>query len=113
MIKQYCLTHRLDPSSIQSINGTQTGTITLGQCRPGSIGNERVLHIPQSSRTEASSSDGLASSFGHSLVADMQSAYSTVLCSEDKKSGEKLESINKWRNIKIGEKNVKIIMKFI
>ena len=41
------------------IYGTLTGTTTSGQSRPGSNDNEGVLHIPQSSRTRASSSDAV------------------------------------------------------
>ena len=46
MIKEFYLTHRWDPNS-------------LDQSGPGSNGNERVLHIPQSFRTGALPSDGL------------------------------------------------------
>ena len=45
---------------------TLSGT-TSGQSGPDSNGSEGVLNIPQSSRPEASSSDGLASYQGHSL----------------------------------------------
>ena len=34
-----------------------TGTVTLGQSGPRSIGNEEALHTPQSTRTGASVSD--------------------------------------------------------
>ena len=44
-------------SSIWHIDGTQTGTITLVLSGPGSKGNEKVFHIPQSSRTGVSLSD--------------------------------------------------------
>ena len=47
---------------------TLTGTTALGQSGPGSNSNEGVLHIPQSSRTEASLSDGLMSYPQHYLV---------------------------------------------
>ena len=43
-------------SSIWPIDWTLTGTTILGQSRPGSNGNIRVLHILQSSRTGASPS---------------------------------------------------------
>ena len=62
--------------------GTLSGTTTPGQSRPGSDGNNGVLHIPQSSSiTEASPSDYLVSYPGHSLgelysSAEMQSVYS-------------------------------------
>ena len=38
-------------SSIWLIDGTQTGTSSSDQSWPGSNGNEGLLHIPQSSRT--------------------------------------------------------------
>ena len=44
-----------------TINRTLTGTNIPDQRGPGSNGNERVLNIPQNSRTEASPSDGLVS----------------------------------------------------
>ena len=53
--------------SIWLIDWTLTGPTTSGQSSPGSNGNEGVLHIPQSSRTEASSSDDLVSYSGHFL----------------------------------------------
>ena len=37
-------------TSIQSIDGTLTGTTTSGQSRPGSKGNKGVLYISRSSR---------------------------------------------------------------
>ena len=55
-------------SSIWSVDGTLTGTTTLGQSRPGSNGNKRVLHTPQSSWTGASTSDCLVSYQGHLLT---------------------------------------------
>ena len=42
-----------------------TGRTTPGQGRPGSNGNERVLHIPQSSRTGVLPSDGLITDSGY------------------------------------------------
>ena len=68
-------------SSIWPIDGTLTGVTTQSLSGPGSNGNEEVLHIPQSSRTEDSPSDGLMSYQGHLLVgsylfAEMQSMYS-------------------------------------
>ena len=82
-------------NSIRSIDWTLSGATTPGQSRPGSNGNERVLHIPQSFRIRALPSDALVSyprhlsldalvSYpGHSLVgsypsAEMQSVYSTA-----------------------------------
>ena len=56
MVKQFYSIHGWDPISV---------TTTPGQSRPESNGTERVLHIPQSSRTEASLSDGLVSYPGH------------------------------------------------
>ena len=51
-------------SCIWRLDGTLT---TLGECGPGSNGNEGVLYIPQSPRTEASPSDDLVSYLEHSL----------------------------------------------
>ena len=49
-------------SSIWPIDKTLSGATTLGQSRPGSNGNERVLRIPQSSSiTGATPSDCLVS----------------------------------------------------
>ena len=47
------------------IDETLTSTTTQGQDGPGSNGNEGVFHILQSSRTEASQSNGLY--LGHLL----------------------------------------------
>ena len=63
-------------SSIWPKDGILTGTTTQGQSEPGSNGNEEILHIPQSSRSRASPSDGLVSYTGHS--SEMQLAYSTA-----------------------------------
>ena len=75
-------------SSIWPIEGTLTGIITPGQSGPGSNSNERVLHIPQNSKTEASPSNGLMSYPEHSLLlvvvvesylsSEVQLVYSTV-----------------------------------
>ena len=55
-------------SSIWPIDRTLSGATTLGQSGPGSYGNDRVLHIPQSSSiTETSPSDCLVSYPGHSF----------------------------------------------
>ena len=54
-------------NSILTIDGTLTDTTTPGQSRHGGNGCERVLHIPQSSRTGASRSDNLVSYLGHLL----------------------------------------------
>ena len=62
---------------------TQTDTTTPDQSKPGSKVNEEVLHIPQSSKTGASPSDGLVSYSRHSLgeryypSVEMKSAHST------------------------------------
>ena len=45
--------------SIWAMSETLTGTTTPGQSDPGSYANERVLHILQSSRNEASPSDAV------------------------------------------------------
>ena len=47
--------------SIWPINRTRSGAITLGKCGSGIRGNEEVLHIPQISKAQASSSNGLIS----------------------------------------------------
>ena len=64
---------------------TLTGTSTPGQSGLRRNSNEKVLHVPQNSRTGASPSDGLVSYPGHLLglrvsypSAEMQSAYSTA-----------------------------------
>ena len=57
------------------------GATSLGQSRPGSNGNEEVLHIPQSSRSGASPSDCLVSYTGligvQALCRD--AVYSTAI----------------------------------
>ena len=53
--------------SIWPIDWTLAGITTPGQRRPGSNSNEGILHIPQSARTEASSSDCFVSYREHSL----------------------------------------------
>ena len=64
--------------------GPLSGATTLGQSRPGSNGNEGVLHIPQSfSITRTSPSDCLVSYPGNLLgrsylSAEKQSVYSTA-----------------------------------
>ena len=68
---------------------TQTGTTTLGQSELESNNYQRVLPIPQSSRTGASPSDGLVSYPGHLLgefylSAVLQSAYSTAAANKAK-----------------------------
>ena len=62
-IIQFNVSHLLAHSvnvkqSIWPIDRTLFSDTTLSQSGPESKGNEDVLHIPQSSRTEASSSDG-------------------------------------------------------
>ena len=51
--------HTQESSFIWSIDETLRGTTTLDQSGPGSNGNEGLLHIPQSSKTEASPSDAV------------------------------------------------------
>ena len=69
--------------SIWPIDGTQTCTTTQGKSRPKSNGNERVLHLPQSSKM-ASPLDSLVLNPGHPFggksysSAEMQLVYSTV-----------------------------------
>ena len=46
---------------------TQSGITTPGQSRPGSNGNEEVLHIPQNSKARASLFDCLMSYAGNLL----------------------------------------------
>ena len=73
-------------SSIWPIDKTLSGATTQGQNGPGSNDNEKVLHIPQSSRTGASLSDCFVLHPRHLLEcvrgsypsAEMQSAYSTA-----------------------------------
>ena len=71
-------------SSILPIDKTLLGDITLGQSGPGSDGNERVLHIPQSSSIIGTSpSDCLVSYPGHTLgksypSVEMQLVYFTA-----------------------------------
>ena len=57
--------------TIWLIDVTLTGTTPLGQSGPGSNENEGVLHIPQSSRTGASPSNGLVSYPEHSLGVNL------------------------------------------
>ena len=72
-------------SSIWPIDRTLLGATTPGQSGPGSNGNERQLHISQSSSiTKASLSDCLESYLGHLLgetypSAEMQLVYSAAL----------------------------------
>ena len=60
---------------IRPIVGTLTGTTTLGQSETGSNGNEEVLHISQSSRTGASTSDVLISYPGHLRVSGREGVF--------------------------------------
>ena len=66
---------------IWHIDGILTGTTTLGQRRPRSNDNEGVLHIPKSSRTGISLSDGLMSYPGH-LLGGERSYHSAHMQSE-------------------------------
>ena len=56
-------------SSILSIDTTLAGATTPDQSGLGSNDSKGVLHIPQRSKTWASSSDGLESYLEHSLAA--------------------------------------------
>ena len=63
---------------------TPTGTPVPSQSGPWSNDNDKVLHIPQSSKTGASPSDSLALYLGYSLRSfqaskEMQTEYSTAL----------------------------------
>ena len=67
-------------NSIWPIDRTLSGAATLGNNGPENNGNDGVLHIPQTSKTGASSSDGLMSYPRHSLgggltSVEMQSVY--------------------------------------
>ena len=71
--------------SLWLLDRTLSGATTPGLKVPGSDGNERILHIPQSSNiTGPSLLDFLASYAGHSLgweslhAAGMQSVYSAA-----------------------------------
>ena len=70
--------------NVQQFYRILSGTTTPGQSGSGSIGNEGVLHIPQSSKIGASPSDGFVSYPGHWLgwgsypSAEMQFVYSTA-----------------------------------
>ena len=54
-------------SSIWWLDGTLTGTTTLGKSRSGRNDSKGVLHIHQSSRIEVSPSDGSMPYLGYSL----------------------------------------------
>ena len=54
-------------NSIWPIDATLSGGTTRGTVIPRSNANERVVHIPQSSKIEASPLDCLVSYPGHSL----------------------------------------------
>ena len=58
-------------SSLWPIYGTPTDTSTSGCDGPGSNGNEEVLYISQSTRTEALPSGGLVSYPGRLLVVGL------------------------------------------
>ena len=73
---------------IELFEWTLTGTSTPGQSGPGGNGNEEVLHIPKSSRTGTSPSDGLVSYPGHSLGESYTSANAKLADSTDTQSTE-------------------------
>ena len=88
--------------SIWSISGTLTGTTTSSQSGPGSNGNEGVFHIPQSSRTETSLSDGLVSYLGYLLgwvsLTPQQKCCQHILQLQPTKWREKIKLIFKeWQ----------------
>ena len=72
-------------SNVWSIDGILSDATTPGQSEPGSNGNERILHIPQSSKTEVSLSEDLMSYPGHLLwwesylSAEIHSVYPSAL----------------------------------
>ena len=68
-------------NSTSPIDRTLAGDTTPGLSGSGSNYNEGVLHIPQSSKTGASTSNCLVSYGGHSLVggAEIQSVHSTAI----------------------------------
>ena len=64
--KQFSLAKACSLILFDSLDRTQSGSITLGQNRPSSDGDEEVLRIPQSdSITKALPSDSLVSYPGH------------------------------------------------
>ena len=70
-------------SSMWPIDRTWSGATTPGQSGPGSNGNEEVLHIPQSSKTRASTSESFVISrtligVGFYSYAKIQLVYSTA-----------------------------------
>ena len=71
-------------SSIWLIDRILSGATSPGQSRPGSNGNEGILHIPQSFIIGAVPSDALISYPGHPFgvgsfpSAEIQSVYSTA-----------------------------------
>ena len=73
-------------SSIWPINRTLSGYTTSGQKGPGSNGNERVLHISQSSKTEDTHWQGSYPS------AKMQLMYSTVPADGLKRKGRNVRN---------------------
>ena len=56
-----------------------TGTTTQGQSGPGGIGVKQLLHMSESSRTGALTSDGLVSYLGHSLAERVLSLCSKAV----------------------------------
>ena len=74
---QFSISHQISNSSIWLRDRTLSGATTPGQSELESKGNEGVLDIPQSSRTQDSPSDCLLSYPGHSS-AQMQLVYSSV-----------------------------------
>ena len=84
IVWQICKRWLLVFSIVWPIDGILTATTTPSKSGLGSNGNERVLHILESSRTGASPSDDLVSYPGHSFkvgftfFAEIESAYFTA-----------------------------------
>ena len=89
------------PSWCSSLFTFTRNSICELQSGPGSYGNKRVLHIPQSSSiTEASPSDCLVSYLGHSLGGgDVKAPFSiatTLSCMGGHKSIPWIASLYPW-----------------
>ena len=110
MLKQF--------SSIWPIDRTLSGATTPGQSEPGSNGNERVLHIPQSSSIIGTSPSYYLEIYtGHLLgefysSVEMQSVYSTapadcgqyliwIICTQLCDFNELIIIFSKWLNSSI------------
>ena len=69
-----CTQFKCQTVLIWPLDKTLSGATTLGLSGPGSDGYEEVLHIPQSSKTGASPSDGFTSYPGFLLGESSPSA---------------------------------------